>query len=78
MQLSDSKATNLGELQQDTTKLWVLKMGVSRYLKNLVESMTRRLQGIMRREGNPTKSCQRSCIHSGPLKGQNYVNKEVF
>jgi hypothetical protein len=67
MQLRDSKTPNLGELQQDMTKLWVLKMGASRYLKNLVESMTRRLQGIMRREGNPTKACQRSCIHSGPF-----------
>ncbi len=55
VQLRESKATNLQELQQDVTRLWVLKMDDCQYLRNLVESMPRRLEDVFRREGNPTK-----------------------
>jgi hypothetical protein len=48
-QLRCSKAKNLKELQREVTELWVLK------LDNLVESMPRRLQDIIDREGNPTR-----------------------
>jgi hypothetical protein len=55
VQLRESKATNLQELQQDITRLWVLKMDDSQYLRNLVESMPRRLEDVIRRDCNPTK-----------------------
>jgi hypothetical protein len=55
MQLRESKATNLKELKEDVSKQWVLKMDDCQYLRNLVESMPRRLEDIIRREGNPTK-----------------------
>jgi hypothetical protein len=42
-------------LQQDVTRLWVLKMDDSQYLSNLVDTMPRRLEDVIRREGNPTK-----------------------
>ncbi len=46
---------HLQELQQDVTRLWVLKMDDSQYLSNLVDTMPRRLEDVIRREGNPTK-----------------------
>ena len=54
-QLSDSKATSLPQLQRETTKLWVLRMDNNQYLKNLVESMPRRLQAIIDGNGNLPK-----------------------
>ena len=54
-QLRDSKATSLPQLQREITELWVLRMDNIQYLKNLVESMPRRLQAIIDGNGNLTK-----------------------
>jgi transposase len=53
-QLREVHPTNLQELQQEITRLWVLKMDDSPYLKKLVESMPNRLQEVIAREGNTT------------------------
>ncbi len=42
-QLHDSKATSLPQLQQEIMFLWTLQMDDIQYLKNLMESMPRRL-----------------------------------
>jgi hypothetical protein len=42
-------------LQRDVIKFWVLKMDESSYPRNLIESMPRRLEDIIMREGNPTQ-----------------------
>ncbi len=55
VKLREFKATNLQELQQDLTRLWVLKMDDSQYLRNLVKSVPRRLEDVIRTEGNHTK-----------------------
>jgi hypothetical protein len=48
VQLRKSKATSLKkELKQDVTKLWVLEMVGSQYLRNLAESMPRRLEDVI-------------------------------
>ena len=54
-QLRDSKATSLLQLQREITELWVLRMDNIQYLKNLVESMPRRLQAVIDGNGNLTK-----------------------
>ena len=54
-QLRDSKATSLPQLQREITELWVLRMDNIQYLKNLVESMPRRLQAVIDGNGNLTK-----------------------
>ena len=54
-QLQDSKATSLPELQQEIKFLWTLQMDDIQYLKNLVESMPRRLEAVILNEGNSTK-----------------------
>ena len=55
-QLSDtSTATNMGDWKREVTELWVLRMRDSQYLRNLVESMPRRLKDVISREGNPTE-----------------------
>ena len=54
-QLRDSKATSLPQLQREITELWVLRMDNIQYLKNLVESMPRRLQAVINGHGNLTK-----------------------
>ena len=36
-------------------KLWATRMSDNRYLQNLVESMPRRLQEVIEREGATTK-----------------------
>jgi hypothetical protein len=68
VQLRESKATNVQGLQQDVTRLWVLMMDDSQYLRNLVESMPRRLEDVIRREGNPSTS-QKSSTPNGPFLG---------
>ena len=54
-QLQDSKATSLPQLQQEIKELWTLQMDNIQYLKNLAESMPRRLEAIIQNEGNSTK-----------------------
>ena len=53
--LKNSKATSLTQLQEEIAELWVLRMENIEYLKNLVESMPRRLQAIIDGNGNLTK-----------------------
>ncbi len=53
--LQDSKATSLPQLQQEIKFLWTLQMDDIQYLKNLVESMPRRLEAVILNEGNSTK-----------------------
>ncbi len=53
--LQDSKATSLPQLQQEIKFLWTLQMDDIQYLKNLVESMPRRLEAVFLNEGNSTK-----------------------
>ncbi len=54
-ELQDSKATSLPQLQQEIKFLWTLQMDDIQYLKNLVESMLRRLEAVILNEGNSTK-----------------------
>ncbi len=54
-QLQDSEATSLLQLQQEIKFLWTLQMDDIQYLKNLVESMPRRLEAVILNEGNSTK-----------------------
>ena len=54
-QLQDSKASSLPQLQQEIKFLWTLQMDDIQYLKNLVESMPRRLEAVILNEGNSTK-----------------------
>ncbi len=53
--LQDSKATSLPQLQQEIKFLRILQMDDIQYLKNLVESMPRRLETVILNEGNSTK-----------------------
>ena len=53
-QLKNVHATNLEELKEEITKLWVLRMDNCDYLKKLVESMPQRLQEVTDRDGNVT------------------------
>ena len=50
-----SRCTNLQELRQEILKLWAEKMNNIQYLRNLVESMPRRLQDVIERDGGCTK-----------------------
>jgi hypothetical protein len=43
------------ELKQEIKELWTLHMDDIQYLKNLVESMPRRLEAVILNEGNSTK-----------------------
>ena len=54
-QLQDSKATSLQQLQEEIKFLWTLQMDDIQYLKNLMESMPRRLEAVILNEGNSTK-----------------------
>ena len=53
-QLRDSTATSLPDLQKEITELWTMKMDDIPYLKALVESMPRRIEDVIRRDGNTT------------------------
>jgi hypothetical protein len=53
--LTNSTATNLTDWKQAITELWVTRMDDIDYLKTLVESMPRRLQDVIDREGATTK-----------------------
>jgi hypothetical protein len=52
-QLKEVHPNILQEVQQEITRLWVLKMDDSPY-KKLVESMLNRLQEVIPKEGNTT------------------------
>ena len=54
-QLKDTQVNSMAELQAAITRLWVLKMSDSDYLRSLVESMPRRLQEVIQKDGNTTK-----------------------
>ena len=54
-QLQDCKATSIPELQRHIQELWTQRIGDSPYLRSLVESMPRRLQEVISRDGNTTK-----------------------
>jgi hypothetical protein len=41
--------------KREITRLWVTKIDDCQYLKNLVESMPRRLQQVIENEGGVTK-----------------------
>jgi hypothetical protein len=51
--LKDSK--NLDEWRREILELWTFRMDDIQYLKSLVESMSRRLQEVIDREGWTTK-----------------------
>jgi hypothetical protein len=53
-QLKSTSPTNLEQLKAEILKLWVIRMEDSTYLKNLVESMPRRLQEVIEQGGNIT------------------------
>ena len=53
--LQDSKATSLPQLQKEIKFLWTLQMDDIQNLKNLVESMPRRLEAVILNEVNFTK-----------------------
>jgi hypothetical protein len=53
--LRDSSAKNLDEWRREILELWTLRMDDIQYLKSLVESMPRRLQEVIDREGWTTK-----------------------
>jgi hypothetical protein len=54
VQLKSTSPTNLEQLKEEILKLWVIRMEDSAYLKNLVESMPRRLQEVIEWGGNIT------------------------
>ena len=54
-QAPGSKPTSLPQLQQEIKFLRTLQMDDIQYLKNLVESMPRRLEAVLLNEGNSTK-----------------------
>jgi hypothetical protein len=54
VQLKSTYPTNLEQLKEEILKLWVIRMEDSAYLKNLVESMPRRLQEVIEWGGNIT------------------------
>ena len=54
-QLENCKATSIPLLKVEILRLWTLKMDDSQYLRNLVESMPRRLQAVLESSGNATK-----------------------
>ena len=54
-QLKDCQATSVPLLEEEIKRLWVLKMGDCQYLRNLAESMPRRIQAVLENGGNATK-----------------------
>jgi transposase len=48
-QLKDNNYKNMEEWKIDTVRLWTLKMDDSQYLRNLVESIPRRLEEVILR-----------------------------
>ncbi len=54
-QLENCTATSIPQLKVEIMRLWTLKMDDCQYLRNLVESMPRRLQAVLESGGNATK-----------------------
>ena len=54
-QLKDTQVNSMAELQAAITRLWVLRMSDSEYLRSLVKSMPWRLQEVIEKAGNITK-----------------------
>ena len=54
-QLENCQATSIPQLKLEIMRLWTLKMDDCQYLRNLVESMPRRLQAVLENSGNATK-----------------------
>ena len=54
-QLKDTQVNSMAELQATITRLWVLRMSDSDYMRSLVESMPRRLQEVIEKAGCITK-----------------------
>jgi hypothetical protein len=54
-QLKEAPCTNLEELKREILKLWCQKMDDCEYLRHLVESLPRRLEEVIQREGAMTK-----------------------
>jgi hypothetical protein len=55
VQLRESTATNMKDWTRHITELWTIKMSDIDYLRRLVESMPRRLQEVIQRNGAATK-----------------------
>ena len=54
MQLASCNCTNISELKGELFRLWTTRMSDSDYLRNLVNSMPRRLQEVIDRGGAST------------------------
>ena len=54
-QLENCTATSIPQLKVEIMRLWTLKKDDCQYLRNLVESMPRRLQAVLENSGNATK-----------------------
>ena len=54
-QLENCTATSIPQLKVEIMQLWTLKMDDCQYLRNLIESMPRRLQVVLESSGNATK-----------------------
>ncbi len=52
--LTNSTATNLTDWKKEITELWAMMYDID-HLKTLVESMPKRLQDVIDREGATTK-----------------------
>ena len=55
LQLKDIVCTNTEDWKREIVKLWVTGMSDNSYLQNLVDSMPRRLQEVIERDGATTK-----------------------
>ena len=74
--LQDSKATSLPQLKQEIKELWTLKMDDIQYLKNIVESMPRRLEVILN-EGNATKYSTSQYVARTPSTPKSFNKKRL-
>jgi hypothetical protein len=53
--LDHAPCTNLEDMKREILKLWCQKVEDCEYLRHLVESMPRRLEEVIQREGAMTK-----------------------
>ena len=54
MQLASCNCTNIDKLKGEMVRLWTTRMSDSDYLRNLVDSMLRRLQEVIDHRGAST------------------------